>query len=69
MTIADEFTNLPLSRQRKYQMRMQRDSRCILCGEPTDGKANCLHHRNRAREKYQRKCAIVANSRFCIHGH
>jgi len=32
--IIDEFTALPISRQRKYQLRMQRDQRCSECGEP-----------------------------------
>jgi hypothetical protein len=32
--IHDEFTDLPISRQRKYQMRMNREQRCQICGEP-----------------------------------
>jgi hypothetical protein len=30
--IQDEFTHLRVSRQRKYQLRMQRDKRCTECG-------------------------------------
>ena len=30
--IQDEFTDLNVSRQRKYQLRNQRDSKCIICG-------------------------------------
>jgi hypothetical protein len=30
--IDDEFKGLPISRQRKYQLRMQRDRRCTECG-------------------------------------
>ncbi len=30
--IQDEFTNLNVSRQRKYQLRHQRDQSCIICG-------------------------------------
>lgn len=33
--IQDEFTNLNVSRQRKYQLRCQRDHLCIVCGSPT----------------------------------
>jgi len=29
--IIDEFTQLKVSRQRKYQLRMQRDKRCSEC--------------------------------------
>jgi len=32
-SIQDEFTHLRISRQRKYQLRMQRDQRCTECGE------------------------------------
>ncbi len=48
--IQDEFTNLPISRQRKYQLRMQRDRRCTECGEPTMGGSRCLKHLVEARE-------------------
>jgi hypothetical protein len=34
VSIKDEFTYLPISRQRKYQLRMQRDKKCTECGEP-----------------------------------
>ena len=42
--IEDEFTNLPISRQRKYQLRMQRDRRCTECGEPAIQGSRCLKH-------------------------
>jgi hypothetical protein len=32
--IHDEFTSLPYSRQRKYQLRCERDKRCQSCGGP-----------------------------------
>lgn len=31
--IDDEFTNLPISRQRKRALRMKRDGKCISCGK------------------------------------
>ena len=52
--IIDEFTDLPISRQRKYQKRMQRDSRCTECGEPAIQGSRCLKHLVKARER-QRK--------------
>lgn len=30
--IEDDLTDLPLSRQRKYQLRNSRQGRCIICG-------------------------------------
>jgi len=42
--IQDEFTGLPISRQRKYQLRMQRDRRCTECGEPANIGSRCLKH-------------------------
>jgi hypothetical protein len=32
--IHDEFTAQTISRQRKYQLRRQRDGKCPLCGDP-----------------------------------
>ena len=37
MTISDEFSNLPVSRQRKWQLRKARDLKCMLCGASTTG--------------------------------
>ena len=54
--IKDEFTSLKISRQRKYQLRMQRDRRCTECGEPTDGQSSrCVEHLVRARERQREK--------------
>jgi hypothetical protein len=52
--IEDEFTHLPISRQRKYQLRMQRDQCCTECGEPAVQASRCLKHLIKARER-QRK--------------
>jgi hypothetical protein len=52
--INDEFTHLPISRQRKYQLRMQRDQRCTECGEPAVQASRCLKHLIRARERQRR---------------
>jgi len=53
--IQDEFTHLPISRQRKYQLRMKRDKRCTECGEPTVQGSRCLEHLVKARERQRKK--------------
>jgi len=53
--IKDEFTDLPISPQRKYQLRMQRDSRCTECGERAVQGSRCLKHLVKARERQRRK--------------
>jgi hypothetical protein len=53
--IKDEFTNLKVSRQRKYQLRMRRDHRCTECGEPAAQGSRCLKHMVRARERQRKK--------------
>jgi len=53
--IVDEFTELPISRQRKYQLRMQRDSRCTECGEKAVQGSRCLKHLVKARERQRKK--------------
>ncbi len=55
MQIQDEFTNLPISRQRKYQLRMQRDGRCTECGDPVVEGSRCLKHLIKARERQRKK--------------
>ena len=53
--IKDEFTHLKVSRQRKYQLRMERDGRCSECGEPVKEGSRCLKHLVRARERMRKK--------------
>ncbi len=53
--IQDEFTELPISRQRKYQLRMQREGRCTECGEPAAQGSRCLKHLVKARERQRKK--------------
>jgi len=53
--IEDEFTYMPISRQRKYQLRMQRDKRCTECGEPAMMGSRCLKHLVKARERQRKK--------------
>jgi hypothetical protein len=53
--IIDEFSHLPISRQRKYQLRKKRDKRCTECGEPAAEGSRCLKHLIRAREHQRKK--------------
>jgi hypothetical protein len=53
--IKDEFTDLRISRQRKYQLRMLRDKRCTECGEPAVQGSRCLKHLIKARERQRKK--------------
>ena len=48
--IKDEFQHLPVSRQRKYQLRKQRDGLCTECGAPAQG-SRCAKHLVLARER------------------
>ena len=49
--IEDEFTHQPLTRQRKYQLRMRQQGRCTLCGKPAFTASHCLFHAIEARER------------------
>jgi len=53
--IQDEFADLPVSRQRKYQLRMKRDQRCTECGAPAVQGSRCLKHLVKARERQRDK--------------
>jgi hypothetical protein len=53
--IQDEFTGLAISRQRKYQLRMQRDHRCTECGAEAIQGSRCLKHLVKARERQRKK--------------
>lgn len=37
-SIKDEFTDLKVSRQRKWQLRKERDGKCRRCGNKSHGK-------------------------------
>ena len=53
--ITDEFTHLEISRQRKYQLRMQRDKRCTECGAPAAQGSRCIEHLVKALERQRTK--------------
>lgn len=64
--INDEFADLPVSRQRKYQLRMQRDSRCTECGEPAVQGSRCLKHLVKARERQRKKRGLKRRYRSTL---
>jgi hypothetical protein len=53
--IQDEFTNLAISRQRKYQLRKQRGKRCTDSGQPAIQGSRCLQHLVKARKRQRKK--------------
>jgi tRNA(Ile)-lysidine synthase TilS/MesJ len=61
--IKDKFSNLPVSRQRKYQLRMARDRRCVICGESAVGRFYCLKHMVKVRERARRKIGAKKRSK------
>lgn len=54
--IQDEFTALPISRQRKYQLRQQKKKLCTECPQPAlEGATRCAKHIIIARERQRKK--------------
>jgi hypothetical protein len=53
--IKDKFTDLPISRQWRYQLRMKRKNRCVICGELAVRSWKCLKHMVKARERQRKK--------------
>ena len=53
--IKDEFSDLPISRQWRYQLRMKQQNRCLICGEPAVRSWKCLKHMIKARERQRKK--------------
>ena len=51
----DEFTFLPISRQRKWQLRQMAQGGCVLCGQPVVSGHKCLRHMIQSREATARK--------------
>ncbi len=57
--IYDEYTYKPVSRQRRYQLRMRALGRCVACGGPSGGPRHCTEcgAKKRIREKGRRRHA------------
>ena len=64
--IKDEFAGLRVSRQYRYQLRMKRDKRCIICGEPAVTKWKCLKHMVKARERQRKKLGLQRRLRNAL---
>ncbi|MCX6926169.1 MAG: hypothetical protein NT154_23620 [Verrucomicrobia bacterium] len=64
--IKDEFAKLPISRQYRYQLRMKRDNRCIICGEPAVTDWKCLKHMVKARELQRKKLGLTRRLRNAL---
>lgn len=54
--IHDEFTDLKISRQRKYQLRKTRDGQCRICGDMASpfSRGYCKYHRRKKLESRRR---------------
>jgi len=64
--INDEFTDLKVSKQRKYQLRRAREERCIICGEPVVHGARCLRHLIAAREMARKRLGLKRRFRHAL---
>jgi hypothetical protein len=42
--IVDEFTDRPISRQQKWQLRRAKEGRCVICGDKKVTAWHCLKH-------------------------
>ena len=65
MSIKDQFSDLPISRQRKWQLRRAKLGLCIKCGEPVlPGFVHCEnHHKKNLRDKPPSRARAV-NTRY-----
>ena len=67
--IIDEFASLPISRQRRYQLRKHRDRKCIRCGQPAAKHGYfCETHRqvhNVMTRELQRKRFDIKHRDYC----
>jgi len=61
--IQDEFTDLPVSRQRKSQLRRKRDGLCIICGQPQCSSRFCLKHLLATRERQRKNVGSIKRNR------
>jgi hypothetical protein len=53
--IRDKFSDLPISRQRKWQMRQRAKHKCSLCpAKAVRGHALCVKHLVATRERHQK---------------
>jgi hypothetical protein len=53
--IIDEFTNLKVSRQRRWQLRHVKKGLCAKCGKPSISGGLCIYHRIKEAKKDRRR--------------
>jgi hypothetical protein len=56
--IKDEYSGMPISRQRKYYLRQRRRGRCTKCGKPLEEGSLCLEHLIQMREYRREKFGL-----------
>lgn len=56
--VEDEFTNLQVSRQRKWQLRMQKEGKCGICARPL-GPNGCSIHPGRGFPGPRKKWRVI----------
>src|SRR6266404_9365146 len=61
--ITDEFTDLPISRQRKKQLRWEKNGRCETCGALAVTNHHCLRDAVKDRERQRRPKGYVKRHR------
>ncbi|MDQ6632919.1 MAG: hypothetical protein M3Y82_14385 [Verrucomicrobiota bacterium] len=61
--VKDEFSDLPMSRQLKYQKRKHKQGKCTICGQPKVSSFYCLKHLVAARERQRVKIGCKRRSR------
>ena len=64
-SIQDEFTNLPVSRQRKWQLRQIAQGGCRICGQPATSVGLCLKHMVKEREHTAARFGYKRKNEFC----
>ena len=65
--IEDDFSELRISRQRKYQLRMRRAGRCMKCGELAAGESKfCLKHLLWSRESRRERSGAKRRRRTTL---
>lgn len=59
--LQDEFTNLPVPRQRKWQLRQLKNNKCITCGKPAENSFCLLHKEKRKDYNLRNKYKTIQN--------
>lgn len=63
--IKDEFTNLPVSRQRKWALRREKKGLCGICGQKAVLPKRCLRHSIMTRDNSHRYVGSKRSFKNC----